>query len=336
MTQQQLIVNTRRNLLVFAQRHSVSAACKAFGLSRTTYYNIRNDFLKTGSLEPKKRRKPRMPNETTLSVKKLLLGLVKEHPARGTDFYAYELRKHGIYRTQQGLWLCLKRFGLNTRFKRLLYLETLQSRNQPVTERTLCSLKRECAKMIHGQWPGHVVALDTFYVGNLKNVGRIYQITGLDLCSRFGWAKLYLDKSADSTTNFLEQTLVPLFFKNKVTIESVLTDNGTEFINSEFKQLLVDYDIRHHRIPKGRPMLNGYCERFQRTVLEEFYQVAFRKKFFRSLEELQNDLCSYLAYYNFKRPHFGLIKTGAIPAEILTSKITVLRQRFQSVVNLTS
>jgi len=92
MTQQQLIVNTRKNLLIFAQRHSITAACKAFGISKTTYYKIRNDFIKTGSLEPKKRRKPRMPNETTLSVKKLLLRIVKEHPARGTQFYAYELR----------------------------------------------------------------------------------------------------------------------------------------------------------------------------------------------------------------------------------------------------
>jgi len=336
MTQQQLIVNTRRNLLIFAQRHSITAACKAFGISKTTYYKIRNDFLKTGSLEPKKRRKPRMPNETTLSVKKLLLRLVKEHPARGTQYYAYELRKQGIYRTQQAVWLCLKRFELNTIFKRLIYIESLDLKNQPITERVLSSLKREFTKMLHGQWPGHVVALDTFYVGNLKNVGRIYQITGLDLCSRFGWAKLYLDKSSDSTTNFLEESLIPTFFKNSVTIESVLTDNGTEFINTDFKQLLVDYDIRHHRIPKGQPMLNGYCERFQRTILEEFYQVAFRKQFFDSLEALQTELNKYLVFYNFKRVHFGLIKTGAIPAEILKSKTTVLRQRFQNLVNLTS
>jgi len=158
--------------------------------------------------------------------------------------------------------------------------------------------------------------------------GRIYQITGLDLCSRFGWAKLYLDKSSSSTTSFLEESLIPTFFKNSVTIESVLTDNGTEFINTDFKQLLVDYDIRHHRIPKGQPMLNGYCERFQRTILEEFYQVVFRKQFFDSLEALQSELDKYLSFYNFKRVHFGLIKTGAIPAEILKSKTSVLRQTF--------
>lgn len=336
MTQQQLIVNTRRNLLIFAQRHSVKTACRAFGLSKTTYYNIKNQFMKTGCLEPRIRRRPRMPNETSLSVKKLLLKLVKEHPTRGTPFYAFELRKQGIYRSAPALWGCLKRFDLNTSFKRLLYLETLTSRNQPVTERTLCSLKREFSKMLHGQWPGHVVALDTFYVGNLKNVGRIYQVTGLDLCSRFGWARLYLDKSADSTANFLEECLIPMFFQNKVTIESILTDNGTEFVNSQFKQLIADYDIRHHRIPKGKPIFNGYCERFQRTILEEFYQVVFRKQFFQTIEKLQQSLTEYLTYYNFKRPHFGFIKTGVIPIDILRSQRSVLRQRFKKLVNLTS
>jgi len=335
MTQQQLIVNNRRNLLIFAQRHSVCAACKAFGVSKTTYYKVKSQFIQTGTLEHRIRRKPRMPNETALSVKKLLLRLVKEHPTRGSCFYAYKLREQGIYRTQQALWLCLKRFDLNTKYKRLVYLETLQQRNQPVTERTLRSLKRSFSTMIQGQWPGHVVALDTFYAGNLKNVGRIYQITGIDLCSRFGWAKLYLDKSAQSTTDFVETSLIPKFFHNKVTIESVLTDNGTEFINSQFKQLLTDYDIQHHRIPKGKPICNAYCERFQRTILEEFYEITFRKKFYRSLQNLQQDLNKYLVYYNFNRPHFGLIKTGALPIDVLTAKNYVLQQRFQNLVNLT-
>jgi len=329
MTQQQLIVNTRKNLLIFAERHSITKACRVFGISRTSYYKIKKQFIRTENLAPRIRRKPRMPNGTKLSVKKELLTLVQKYPGRGTPFYAYELRKHGIHQTPQALWLCLKRFGLNNRFKRLLYIETLNTQLQPLTERTLRALKRQFKPIQHGHCPGQVVALDTFYVGSLKGVGRIYQMTGIDLYSRYGWAQLYTNKSAASSINFVEERVIPQLFVNGITIESILTDNGTEFIDRRFRAMLVDYNIKHTRIPKGKPMCNGYCERFQRTILEEFYQPIFRKKFFRSLDALQQDLATYLTYYNFQRPHFGVVKTGAIPADILKSRISVLRQRFQ-------
>lgn len=328
MTQQQLIAHQRRSLLIFAQRHNVTKACQVFGVSRTTFYKIKEQFIKTGSLEPRLRRKPRMPNETSLSVKRALLKLVQQYPARGAPFYAYELRQQGIHITPQGVWYCLKRFGLNNRYKRLIYIEALNIKNQPLTERSLTIIKRQFSQMKHGQWPGHIVALDTFYVGNLKGVGRIYLITGIDICSRFGWAKLYVNKTAASAMDFVEQCLLPKFFVNNVDVESVLTDNGSEFVEAKFRQMLFEYDIQHHRIAKGQPYLNGYCERFQRTILEELYQPVFRRKFFNSIEALQKELDKYLVYYNFERPHFGLIKTGAIPADILKSRTTVLRQRF--------
>ncbi len=328
MTQQQLIVNTRRSLLIFAQRHGVTKACRVFGVSRTTFYSIKKQFLTTGSLEPRVRRKPRMPNATRLSVKKELLKLVQQHPGRGSPFYAYKLRERSIHITPQGSWNCLKRFGLNNRYKRLVYIEELNTQKQPLTERTLRILHRHFAPMIHGFWPGHVAALDTFYVGNLKGVGRIYQMTGIDLCSRFGCARLYASKAASSSINFFEEHLLPQFFVNGVAIESVLTDNGTEFTDRKFRRMLADYEIRHQRIPVGKPMLNGYCERFQRTILEEFYQPIFRKRFFASIEELQEELSRFLVYYNFERVHFGVVKTGAIPADVLKSRVAVLRQRF--------
>lgn len=328
MTQQQLIVNNRRSLLIFAHRHGVTKACRAFGVSRTTFYKVKQQFVKTGSLEPRIRRKAKMPNETSLAKKKLILRLVNDHPHWGPDRYAYALREQGISIAPENVWYCLKRFGLNKRYQRLVYIESLKLKGQPITERNLKLIKRHADKIKHGLWPGHIVALDTFYVGNLKGVGRIYQITGLDLCSRYGWAKLYLSKEETSSIDFVEECLLPKFFANGVNLESVLTDNGSEFTAQRFQRMLNDYDIGHYRIPKGRPLLNGYCERFQRTIYEEFYQLIFRKKFFNSLEELQKDLDQYLTYYNFDRAHFGLLKTGAKPIEVFKSKRAVLQLRF--------
>ena len=329
MTAEELIVNQRRALLVYADRHGISEACRTFRVSRTTYYTLKAQLLQTGTLTPRVRRKPKMPNEMALSKKKLLLRLVQQHPSWGPINLARAFQDEGIAVSGATLWYHLKRFGLNRRFQRLLYLERLQTTGQPVTERTLRQLKRQCQEITRGLWPGHVVALDTFYVGHLKGVGRIYQMTGLDLCSRYGWAKLYTEKTQRAAIDLVEQTLLPKFFDNGVALESVLTDNGSEFIGATFRQMLVDYDIQHHRIPPGKPMLNGYCERFQRTILEEFYQPAFRTTIFRSLAELQQALNGYLHHYNFQRPHFGLDPKGAIPINVFKSKQQTLRLRFQ-------
>jgi len=330
MTQEQVIANYRRKLLIFSEHHGVTKACQVFNISRTTFYKVKKQFIQTGNLEPRPRRRPRMPNETALSKKKLLLRIIKEHPTRGPLFYTGEFRKQGVKIAPSVIWYHLKRFGLNNRYKRLVYLERLKEQNQPLTEKTLRTIQKHCETIKRGLWPGHIVALDTFFVGNLKGVGRIYQITGIDLCSRYGWAQLYTSQNQSSSIDFLEQHLIPKFFQNGVDLESVLTDNGSEFIGVQFKQTLIDYEIEHHRIPKGKPILNGYCERFQRTILEEFYKIIFRKRFFKSLDELNCSLQEYLVYYNFERLHFGLSKSGAFPIDAFKAKRSFLRQRFQN------
>jgi transposase InsO family protein len=329
MTQQQLIVNHRKNLLIFAERHGITQACSTFGVSRTTYYKLKKQLLETGTLTPKIPRRPRMPNEITLSKKKLILRLVQKYPSYGPARYAYELRKDGIYISRHCVWRHLKRFDLNRVYKRLIYLETFKNENKPLTEKNLRLMKYQLHKVKQGLWPGNIVGIDTFYVGNLKGVGRIYQMTGIDLCSRFGWADLFLSKDQDASIKFTEETLIPRFFNNRVPIESVLSDNGSEFTGKRFQQMLDDYDIKHHRIPKGKPMFNGCCERFQRTIYDEFYKKQFRTRFFNTIDELREALNNYLVFYNFERAHFGLVKTGALPVDILKSQDYVLRHRFQ-------
>jgi transposase InsO family protein len=329
MTRDQVIVNERRSLLIYAQRNGVSQACRVFGLSRTSFYKIKTQYIKTGSLAPKIRRRPKMPTEMALSKKKLLLQFVQEHPTWGPQRYAYCFQERGISVTSVTLWHHLRRFGLNRRYQRLVYLERAQADSQPLTERKIREIKRQINKVNEGLWPGHIVALDTFYVGSLKRVGRIYQVSGIDLCSRYGWAKLYLRKDQSSTIDLVENVLIPKFYDNGISIESVLTDNGTEFTGGRFKQMLSAYEIKHIRIPPGKPILNGTCERFQRTILEEFYQPTFRTRFFGSLPELQQALDKYLCYYNFQRPHFGVSQIGTIPIEVFKSKHNALRQQFQ-------
>ncbi|MFC1668343.1 helix-turn-helix domain-containing protein, partial [Chlamydiota bacterium] len=133
MTNSDVIAKHRQSLLIFAERNSISEACRMFGYSRTTFYKIKKQFLETGALAPKKRRKPRMPNETVLSKKKVLFKLIKEHPMWGPRRYSYAFRKQGIAYAPNTIWYHLKKFGLNHRHRRLVYLEVLKQNNQPIT-----------------------------------------------------------------------------------------------------------------------------------------------------------------------------------------------------------
>ena len=150
MTQEQVIEKQRRSILVYADRHGVTKACKTFNISRTTFYKIKKQFLETGSLAPKLRHKPKMPNEIVLSKKKMLLQFVKSYPSRGPSYYAYEFRKKGISIDQSTVWHHLKHFNLNRRYQRLIYLEKLKQESQPITERNLKDIKRRSYKIKEG------------------------------------------------------------------------------------------------------------------------------------------------------------------------------------------
>jgi len=62
-------------------------------------------------------------------------------------------------------------------------------------------------------------------------------------------------------------------------------------------------------------LTNGICERFHKTVLNEFYRVAFRKKVYRSIDELQADLDAWVREYNEVRPHQGRWCFGKTPMQ---------------------
>ena len=76
-------------------------------------------------------------------------------------------------------------------------------------------------------------------------------------------------------------------------------------------------EIEHRRTKVARPRTNGFVERFNRTVLDEFFREAFRNKFYATVEELQSDLDNWLSYYNNERPHRGYRNMGRKPIETL-------------------
>ncbi len=136
-----------------------------------------------------------------------------------------------------------------------------------------------------------------------------YQQTFIDTYSKVVFAKLYDRKNVLIAADMLNDQVVPFFEQQELRLLRILTDRGTEYCGIreqyEYQLYLAIEDIDHTKTKSKSPQTNGICERFHRTIQEEFYAIAFRKKIYRSIEELQLDLNSWLSYYNNERTHTG-------------------------------
>ena len=189
-------------------------------------------------------------------------------------------------------------------------------------------------KQAHGEietyYPGFLVAQDTYYVGYIKGVGHIYQQTVIDTYSKIGFAKLYDRKNALVAADMLNDRVIPFFEQHDLKLMRMLTDRGTEYCgnreNHEYELYLAVEDIDHSKIKAKSPQTNGICERFNRTVQNEFYAIAFRKKIYATIEQLQNDLDTWMNSYNTERTHSGKFCFGKTPMQTFIEGITVARK----------
>ena len=188
-------------------------------------------------------------------------------------------------------------------------------RNQKKKEDDLVSGEIETAH------PGYLGSQDTFYVGTLKGVGRIYQQTFVDTYSKVACAKLYTMKTPITAADLLNDRVLPLFEEEHLPMLRILTDRGTEYCGKaeshDFQLYLALNNIEHTKTKAKSPQTNGICERFHRTILQEFYQVTFRKKLYRDIDELQHDLDDWILYYNYERTHQDKMCCGRTPMETL-------------------
>jgi transposase InsO family protein len=171
---------------------------------------------------------------------------------------------------------------------------------------------------VESEYPGQLLSQDTFYVGRLKGVGRIYLQAVVDTYGSFGFGKLYTSKRPETAVDILYDRVLPFYEEHQLKVEALLTDNGTEYKGRpmiHLYEIFLDFnDIEHRTTKVGNPRTNGFVERFNRTVLDEFFGKAF-KRFYESLEALQVDLDTWLNYYNHERPHRGYRNMGRRPIE---------------------
>jgi len=322
MTKDDFILAHKLSLLSRGKSiNNISRACRDYGVSRTYYYKWAKRFITYGTqgLTERERSKPVMPNSTRSDIVDKILKFIKTYPTYGPTRISNQL---GGIVCSATVYNILKRRGLNRRIDRLLALENIPSavKVSPIMQRRMDEANP--LPRIESHYTGYMLSVDTFYVCRLKGVGRIYQFSAIDTYSSFGLAYLYTDKSAKSSVDFISRTL-GILDNMGITVERILSDNGKEYTTHwdsgyhHFEEYLKSVDIEHRYTKVRHPWTNGFVERFQRTILEEFYQPALLKKTYHSLEELQYDLDQFLYFYNFQRTHQGYRTKGSKPCDLL-------------------
>ena len=320
MTYDDSLYRFRVRVFALAQElGSVRAACRALGIHHSTYYRWHRQVVRFGFeiLRPRERRQPRMPNAASVLVEQRIVAFALGHPGFGPARIAAELVRPqwgGLRVSANGVWRVLRRHGLNTRAKRLGLIAGTAVPPEPAER------EEHQVHHIEAEHPGALVQFDCFYIGRLTGTkGAVWQYTAIDVASAFLWADLHVTPKNPQArlTSVLARRVAADLAARGWRLETVLTDNGSEFRSREFTRTVLDLGGEHRFIHAGRPQSNGCVERVQRTILEECWKPAFARYLTPKYTGLRRDLDGYAEYYNTERVHTGRWTQGRTPETVI-------------------
>jgi transposase InsO family protein len=172
------------------------------------------------------------------------------------------------------------------------------------------------ARRYQRERPGELIHLDTKKLGRIAGIG--HRITGrrsgmvnrhrgigwdylhvaIDDASRLAYTEILPDERKASAIAFLERALA-WFMRHGVSVERIMTDNGSAYRSHDFRAACTSAGVRHLRTRPYTPRTNGKAERFLQTVMRE----CAYARVFRSSQERAAALPRWLHVYNVHRPH---------------------------------
>jgi transposase InsO family protein len=331
MTTQKKIARRKLSLLeLAADLKNVSRACRFMGYSRQQFYEIRRNYQTYGAqglIDRLPGPKGPHPNRVAKQTEEAILAHSLQYPTHGCLRVAEELALQGIQVSSGGVRGVWSRHNLLTRHERLLRLEKSVSKEKiKLTDEQVRLLERFSPEFrerhIQTNGVGDLVAVDTFMVGTLKGVGRVYLQSVIDCHSRYAWGRLYTSKLPITAVHVLNEDVLPFFEQHQAVVKTILSDNGREYCGRPDKhpyELFLQLEGIEHRTTKvRRPQSNGFVERLHRTLLDEHFRIKGRTKWYESVGPMQKDLDDFLVIYNTKRPHQGRGMNGRTPFKAFT------------------
>ena len=325
MTLEDSIHASRVRVLREAERSgNVRATCRRHGVSRTVFYRLRRRFEQYGAegVHPKRRRAAvGRPSALSVQTERRVIAFALAWPTSGPQWLSDQLARDGVTIAPVTAWRLLRRHQLGTRRARLAVLEQFSAATQGIlTERTAHRDRRR-TRHVAAVAPGDLLSLDTFYVGKLKGVGKVWQITGCDAACSYAWARLIVGEvTSAAVLTFLRDDVRPTYRRAHWRLQRVLTDNGKEF-KGDFAAGCERMGVRITRTKPRHAWTNGFVERLQGTILHEHWRIAFRRQYFTGRVALQRSLDTFLEFYNHQRTHRGYRLNGRTPATIFWGAI---------------
>jgi transposase InsO family protein len=317
VTHEDIVYDRRVRLIEHAARiGNVSEACRVFGVSRKTYYEWIKKAEQYGlsALLPRERRRPHQPNAMASEEVAVILSEAIARPTLGPKSLLRHLKKRGVDRSASGVAKTLRRHNLGTAKQRVIALASLTATE--TGQLTEAALEGPFGFCQYASRPGQVGALDAFYVGRLKGVGAVWQLTAVDIATRYAVVQLVVGEKTAAVAALLLDHLRKALRKHGITLEGVLTDNGPEFVGKAFQACVSELGLHHHRIAPRSPNHNAVCERFHGTVLDECYRPHFHRGRVDDVALLDRSLQAWVTDYNTERPNNGDYMAGRTPLQV--------------------
>ncbi|MDX2139842.1 MAG: IS481 family transposase [Chloroflexota bacterium] len=326
MTSEGKLAQNRLKLLEFAQTlGNVAETCRKFGVSRSQFYEYKKRF-ETYGLEGLVDLPPihkSHPQTTPPEVVEQILEWALRQPNWGCEKISIKLRQAGIALSAVTIQDILNKNGLGTRSQRLYALERKHLEEQfELNEEQIELLERHnpcfAERHVESSCPGELLCADTSKVGQLSDGTKVVLHAVVDTYGSYAFGMVHSTKQPEASALLLHNDVLPFYRSHQLPVEALLSDNGREFCGTPahpYEIYLALNDIEHRRTKVRSPQTNGFVERFIRTAKEEFFKLAFIRKVYTHLDDLQTDFDAWLHEYNTERPHLGYRNMGRCPIE---------------------